>query len=99
MTGWSVSSARSAASGTWTGSIDCMAASGGLLPLASGAIEAICDFRLEGTFDGPDGGVYGVDELFCGTACAGMDEIGVSKEDGGATAGAATGFPDGVAAG
>jgi hypothetical protein len=76
-----------------------MAASGGLLPPASGAIDAICDFRLDGTFDGPDGGVYGVGELFCGTGCAGMDEIGVSKEDGGEATGAAAGPLDGVEAG
>jgi hypothetical protein len=31
-----------------TGSIDDMAASAGLFPLASGVLEAICDFRLEG---------------------------------------------------
>src|ERR1035438_4996974 len=32
-----------------------MAASGGLFPLASGVIEAICDFRLEGTLPAGDG--------------------------------------------
>src|SRR5262249_59254745 len=50
--GCSASSARSAASGTATGSMDCMAASGALLPLASGTIDAICDFKLDGTLAG-----------------------------------------------
>jgi hypothetical protein len=57
-------------------------------------MEAICDFRLEGTFDGADGGVYVVAELFCGTGCAGIEEMGVSKDDGGAATGPAAWVED-----
>src|SRR5579859_6660636 len=47
-----MSRARSSASGTLTGSIDGNAAAGGLLPLASGVIEASCVFKLGGTLPG-----------------------------------------------
>jgi hypothetical protein len=43
-----VSRVRSAASGTLTGSMDGRAASGLLLPPASGVVEATCVFKLEG---------------------------------------------------
>ena len=39
---------RAADSVRFTGSMADMAASAGLLPLASGVLEAICDFRLNG---------------------------------------------------
>lgn len=46
--GCAVINARSAASGTETGSIAGRAVSGDLLPLASGTGDAICDLRLNG---------------------------------------------------
>src|SRR5271167_3086985 len=42
------SRSRAADSGSFTGSIADIAASAGLFPLASGVVEAICDFRLDG---------------------------------------------------
>src|SRR5215469_5889398 len=49
MGGCSARRLRSVSSGTSTGSIEGIAASAGLLPLASGTITAIWDCRLEGT--------------------------------------------------
>src|ERR1700722_8875374 len=39
-------------SGSFTGSIDDIAAPNGLAPLPSGVIEAVCDLRLDGMFPG-----------------------------------------------
>lgn len=104
---------RSVNSGTSTGSIDGKAASAGLLPLASGTMTAICDFKLDGTFvvvgtygvgwrlggGGVDG--VGFDEAVTtagGSVWTGVVEItAVPVEAGAGTTGA--GLVDGVAAG
>src|ERR1700689_268812 len=79
--GWSVSSARSAASGITTGSIACMAASGALFPPASGVIDAICDFKLDGTLAEAEAvrgcGETGAEAAAGGAATAGVSECGV----------------------
>src|SRR5208282_580526 len=89
--GCSVSSARSAASGITTGSIEFMAASGALLPLASGVSEVICDFRLEGIpelvgIDAP----AEPDTVEGTTVCAFLGGIGCCNEAGAEVTGAAT---------
>ena len=70
-----------------TGSIEGSAASTGLLPLASGVIEAMADFKLEGI---PAGVVVGVDTecgsgLIGGAGCVGTGATGGGVEEAAAT--------------
>src|SRR5580692_5498611 len=60
-------------SGSFTGSIDDIAASGGMAPLASGVEEeAICDFKLDGMFALSPVEACG-DAAFCAGAVIGRD--------------------------
>src|SRR5579864_2911190 len=64
--------------------MDGRAVSGGLLPLASGVMEANCDFRLEGTLPGTvawRGGLF-----LGGAGCAGTG-VTLDVRDGGTAAG------------
>jgi hypothetical protein len=70
--------------------MDGIAVSGGLLPLASGVIDANCDFRLDGTLPGT--------EAWCGcrflggVGCAGTEgALEVEVKDRGTATGTAAG--------
>src|SRR5579864_8898822 len=62
-----------------------MAFSTGLLPLASGVIEAMCDFRLDGTF--PEVGTSPAGCVAGFVVTAGCDTGGASKDEGTCRAG------------
>src|SRR5580700_2827051 len=96
-----VSNSSAAASERCTGSIADIAASAGLFPLASGVVEAICDFRLDGipvplaADTACGGGTLPTAEVTsCGCGVAARTTGGVAGAC--AAAGSTTGFATGV---
>ena len=76
------------ASSILTGSIEGIADSTGRFPLASGVVEAICDFRLEGTLPGveteapEDIGDADGNTVAGGSECGGCAAAGAGPDDG-----------------